>query len=63
MVSDRVHQPPTAFLDIDGPLLPIGEEPRPRPSAPDPEWHFARLKRTAGLRLSALPCVLVWATG
>lgn len=60
-VSDRTALP-LLFLDIDGPLLPIGGDPRPRPPIPDPEWHFAGLKRAAGLALSALPCVLVWAT-
>ncbi|MEV7805477.1 HAD domain-containing protein [Microbispora sp. NPDC088329] len=53
---------PLLFLDVDGPLLPFGEDPHraPRGTAPGARW--ARLTATLGSRLAALPCELVWAT-
>jgi HAD domain in Swiss Army Knife RNA repair proteins len=56
------EQRPLLFLDIDGPLLPFGGDRRPEAWDVDPDSHLARLSRTVGLRLAALPCELVWAT-
>ncbi|GAB4586062.1 HAD domain-containing protein [Nocardia sp. IFM 10818] len=65
------HTPPAPllFLDIDGPLIPFGATPGPRPdSAPLLEPHgganplAARLDPALGPLLAALPCELVWAT-
>lgn len=54
---------PLLFLDVDGPLLPFTE----RPVGSDPwddivDLQVARLDRSLGARLAALPCRLVWAT-
>ncbi|MEU1729474.1 HAD domain-containing protein [Nonomuraea sp. NPDC005692] len=53
---------PLLFLDVDGPLLPFGEDPHGEPLAATPESHLARLTAEVGRRLAALPCDLVWAT-
>ena len=58
---------PVLFLDVDGPLIPIGTEARPTADAAD-KWDgvsnplLARLDPAHGGRLSALGCELVWAT-
>ncbi|MER6513914.1 HAD domain-containing protein [Nonomuraea sp. NPDC001636] len=49
---------PLLFLDVDGPLLPFGENPQRVPRGTTPDSRLVRL----GSRLAALPCELVWAT-
>ncbi|AQZ63162.1 hypothetical protein BKM31_18355 [[Actinomadura] parvosata subsp. kistnae] len=53
---------PLLFLDVDGPLLPFGENPYGEPLATTPESPLARLTAEVGRQLAALPCDLVWAT-
>jgi hypothetical protein len=53
---------PLLFLDVDGPLLPFGEDPRRAPRAAAPDSRLARLTFGVGHRLAALSCELVWAT-
>ncbi|WP_433352372.1 HAD domain-containing protein [Microtetraspora malaysiensis] len=53
---------PLLFLDVDGPLLPFGEDPQREPRVATPDSHLARLPSEVGRRLAALPCDLVWAT-
>jgi hypothetical protein len=53
---------PILFLDVDGPLLPFGEDPQRAPSAAAVDSHMARLTPEIGRQLAALPCELVWAT-
>ncbi|MEU0935436.1 HAD domain-containing protein [Embleya sp. NPDC005971] len=61
-------QRPLLFLDVDGPLLPFGAAEYPDhgadPEACDADANplLARLDPGHGLRLSRLPCDLVWAT-
>lgn len=60
-VTDR-GQYPLLFLDVDGPLLPFGDNPQRGTREPDVVPHLARLRLDAGPRLAGLPCTLVWAT-
>ncbi|MBG0832959.1 hypothetical protein HS041_35240 [Planomonospora sp. ID67723] len=53
---------PLLFLDVDGPLLPFGEDPQHPPRGTAPDSRLARLTSEVGRRLAALPCELVWAT-
>lgn len=53
---------PLLFLDVDGPVLPFGGGSAEEPWDDVVDSQLARLSRTTGLRLLALPCRLVWAT-
>lgn len=53
---------PLLFLDVDGPLLPFGEDPQRTGRRVTPDPRPTRLSHQLGLRLAALPCELVWAT-
>ncbi|MEU1982749.1 HAD domain-containing protein [Nocardia sp. NPDC019395] len=55
-------QQPLLFLDVDGPLLPFGEDPGGEPRNVASNSHFWRLGLEVSRRLSELPCQLVWAT-
>ena len=60
-MSDHEERP-LLFLDVDGTLLPFGQDPQRQPGDAAPDSHLTRLSPQVGLRLSALPCELVWAS-
>lgn len=61
---------PLLFLDVDGPLIPLGGTPQQYPTyqTGDEPWETCsnplldRINPEHGPRLAALPCDLVWAT-
>ncbi|GGQ30630.1 HAD domain-containing protein [Streptosporangium pseudovulgare] len=53
---------PLLFLDVDGPLLPFGQDPQRAPRGTTPDARLAQLTFEVGRRLATLPCELIWAT-
>jgi hypothetical protein len=60
-MTDHAERP-LLFLDVDGTLLPFGQDPQRQPGDAAPDSHLARLSPEVGFRLAALPCELVWAS-
>src|SRR5690606_4003047 len=53
---------PVLFLDVDGPLLPLGGDPDSGTRDTAPDSYLGRLTPELGQRLTALSCDLAWAT-
>jgi hypothetical protein len=60
-MTDHAERP-LLFLDVDGTLLPFGQDPQRQPGDAAPDSHLARLSPEVGFRLATLPCELVWAS-
>jgi hypothetical protein len=60
-MTDHAERP-LLFLDVDGTLLPFGQDPQRQPGDAAPDSHLALLSPRTGLRLAAMPCELVWAS-
>jgi hypothetical protein len=60
MTSDRQRR--LLFLDIDGTLLPFGDDTSREPPGAKADSYLDRLNPQVGRGLAALPCDLIWAT-
>jgi hypothetical protein len=62
MADDAQSRLPLLFLDVDGPVLPFAAAPTDELRDDVMDSQLARLDRSLGPRLLALPCRLIWAT-